>query len=157
MHPLVKTMESGSPALTNLPRGFCVLPVCACLSVWPLTLSFYVWIRGSITFIAQILHVQQAPRQWLHKFCRAGLWALMEAGHGEDDVIGLRVVTRSVSVWKHRSIAAEHINRCRNLKEKWDPQHLWYIRPYKELKNYPPSKKGGDTWLVERRNWLLMR
>lgn len=68
------------------------------------------------TSIAQIPHVRETLQQTLDELCRARLCALVEAGHGEDNVVGLRVVARSVSVWEYGSVAAEHLNGCRNLR-----------------------------------------
>lgn len=95
-----------------------VLPVCVCLRVrlQLLTLSLRCRAGAGVTFIAQILHVKEPLHQTLDKFCWRCLWALTEAGHREDNVVWLRIVARSISVWNHRSVAAEHLNSSRNLR-----------------------------------------
>lgn len=103
----------------NRPLRCFVLPVCVCLCVCFLHLSLplWGWVEDRVTFIAQIPHVQQSLHQRLDKFCWACLWALVEAGDGEDDVVWLRVVAGSISILNHRSVAAEHLNSCRNLRK----------------------------------------
>lgn len=94
-----------------------ILKVCICLRlhVLHLALSLCGWIGARDTFIAQIPHVQKSLHQRLDEFCWACQWALMETGHREGNVVWLRVVARSISAWKHWSVATEHLNSCRNL------------------------------------------
>lgn len=97
-----------------------VLPVCfrLCVSLQCLTFSLRGWIWARVAFIAQIPHLQESLHQTLDKFCWTCLWAIVETGHREDNVVWLRVVTHSISIWNNGSIAAEHLNSSRDLREE---------------------------------------
>lgn len=94
------------------------LPVCVCLRVRLQRPALSLHFDTGVTFIAQIPHVQEPLHQTLDKYCWTCLRALMETGHAEDNVVWLRVVTRSISVRKHGSVAAEHLHSSRNLREE---------------------------------------
>lgn len=89
-----------------------------CVHLHLRTVSLLCWRRATVTFVAQISHVLEALHQTLYKFCRTRLRALVETGHREDYVIWLRVIARSVSIWNHWSITAEHLHSGWNLQKK---------------------------------------
>ena len=101
------------------------LPVCVCLRVrlQRLTWSLLIWI--GVAFIAQIPHVEESLHQTLDKVSRACLRALTETGHGEDDVVWLRVVARPISIWNHGSVTAEHLNSSGNLRGEMTVLLVW--------------------------------
>ena len=65
--------------------------------------------------MAQVPDLKQTLLQCLGEHRRAGLGALPEAGHAEDDVVGLGVVTGPVAVGHHGAVAAEHVHHCGDL------------------------------------------
>lgn len=90
--------------------GWVRFPFRCLLSLRCRTLPSLSRIRVSAACIAQIPHIQQSLLQVLHKLCWACLWALVETGHREEDVVWPGVVADPVSVLDHRSVAAEHLH-----------------------------------------------
>lgn len=89
--------------------------------------------------MAQVPDFQQALVQGFDKNRRAGLRALPETGHAEDDVVRLRVVAGAVAVGHHRTVTAEHFHRGWDLKTAGDEAGEWSacvdVRP---TLNVPP-------------------
>ena len=59
---------------------------------------------ASVAPIPQVPDLQQPLLQGLDEHGRAGLLALFETGHTEDDVVRLGVVADSIAIGNHRTI-----------------------------------------------------
>lgn len=67
---------------------------------------------------AEVPHFNEA---FFHCFCklgRRGVFAAMKTGDAEKDALWLGVVTGTVPVGYHRTIAAKHLHGCGHLEER---------------------------------------
>lgn len=87
----------------------------------------------AVEAIAQVPDFQQGLVQDFDEDGRARGRALPETRHGEEDVVGLRVVAGAIPVGNHRAIATEHFHGGGHLNTR---TQSGLGRPGRQLVNY---------------------